>query len=325
MKAKKMLICDSDAAYSKALGLYLMRSLEEFQVVMYSDPGMFLADEEEYELALLGKEFILQVNDMSPVEKKRFGKILFLSSQVGEAGFEAYESVFKFQDMNSFVNAIFSFAGIEPVQTRTVVGDGRWIGIYSPIHHELQLPFALAYAKLLSASCRVLFVDMEANSIMKSLIECEEEHNLLDVLYLLEEEKTDITEWVYPYDGLDILLPMANFGELTSVLEKDWDSFFSAVATAGYERMIVLFDEGIRCAGKLIELSEELILLSRPGDYYRKSEGRIRHFLEEMEKPPTVREVNLAMSGSNLSDGTYRFEQLLQGNLGRFVAETFEL
>ncbi len=323
MGAKRLLVCDSDTAYSKALSVYLMRSLPEYAVTMYTETTAFLSDTTEYNLALLGKEFINEVDQMANSRKCKLGRILFLSSSTDEAGGSVYESVFKFQDMGSFIRTVFPEAKQGKVRQPLTNRQSQWIGIYSPIRHELQLPFALAYGRLLAANHNVLFIDMETNSIIRSLIECEAEHNLLDVIYLLTEENVDIRECTYEYEGIDVVMPMRNFGEAAAVGREEWEHFIMAVDDVGYDEIIVLFDDAVQCVDQLMQICKEVVILNRPGDYYYKSEQKIRTYIDSMARKPKIRKVNLAMSGSNLSDGTYRFEQLLQGNLGRFVAETF--
>lgn len=65
---------------------------------------------------------------------------------------------------------------------------------------------------------------------------------------------------------------------------------------------------------------KRMILLSRPGDFYKKSSRKIEAYLSSINGEIDVQRLELPMSASNLTDGSYRIEQLLSGNLGRFVS-----
>ena len=324
MANRKLLICDKDAAYVEALTAYLMHTLKGFSITTYTDTDAFAYEEETYRISLMGEDF-LELLPETKEEKERFGVILYLCAKVGDDRFGEYPAIFKFQQMQTFVRTVFSYAQMNAAdETAGTQAAKRWIGVHSPIRHELQLPFAIAYARKLTEQGSVLFLDMETNSIMEELIDCGESKSLIDALYISEEtggaEIRGLTDY---YEGISYLAPMRNFGEAAQVENEQWIRLFQAVDRTDYDMVVVLFDDGLQCVRELMEHLSELILLYKPGDYYHKSRHKVMRYIDTMEDAPTVRDINLAMSGSNLTDGTYRFEQLLQGNLGRFVATTF--
>ncbi len=325
MAIRKLLICDTDTAYAKALTAYLMQALKGFSITTYTDMEAFASDEEGYQVSLLGEEFLGVVKEAAKSgEDARFGEVLYLCARSGGED-EGYPTVFKFQQMGTFVKAILAHSDVRGREKGEETGRGQhWIGIHSPIRHELQLPFALAYGRMRARQERVLFLDLETNSIMEELIDCEGSRSLIDALYLSEEvEGADIAELADYYEGMSYLAPMRNFGEAVEVLPEQWKRLFYSVRKTDFDVVVVLFDDGVQCARELFGCLEELILLCKPGDYYRKSKGKVLNYIEGLANGPMVQDVNLALSGGNLADGTYRFEQLLEGNLGRFVESTF--
>ncbi len=325
MTMRKLLICDTDTAYVKALTTYLMQALQGFSITMYTDTEAFSNDEEDYRVSLLGDEFLKDIDAKKTAgDTSRFGRILHLCSASGgdDAG---YPAVFKFQQMGTFVKAILSYSDMRgSAESEDPGRKQRWYGIHSPIRHELQLPFAIAYGRMRARQERVLFLDLETNSIMEDLIDCEKSRSLLDALYLAEEAAgADIAELADYYEGMFYLAPMRNFGEAVRVQPEQWERLFCSVRQADFDSVVVLFDDGVQCMSELFGCLEELILLCKPGDYYQKSKGKVLHYIESLPDRPVVQDVDLALSGGNLTDGTYRFEQLLEGNLGRFVESTF--
>lgn len=319
MADRRLLICDTDGAYVEALTAYLMHALKGFSITTYTGTEGFAGDTGSYHISVLGEAFLPLVQEADAAE--RFGTVLYLCAHTGDVNCAGYPSVFKFQQMGTFVKTILSYAGVQA----SAKGDGchsakRWIGIHSPVRHELQLPFALAYGRLLTGASRVLFLDMETNSILEELIDCAESRSLIDALYLSEEEENaDITPLADYYEGMSYFAPMRNFGEAAAVTEEQWERLFAAAERTRFEVIVVLFDDGLQCTAALIKRLAEIVILDKPGDFYRKSKTKILRYLDGMSGGPDVRQITLPMSGNNLSDGTYRFEQLLQGNLGRFV------
>ena len=111
-------------------------------------------------------------------------------------------------------------------------------------------------------------------------------------------------------------------GRIGEVTRRQWEKLFSTAEKNGY-RLVILMDQMLQGFEELVRGMQELILLGRPEDYYRKSQTKCKHYLDGIENPPKIQEVLLPMSASGLSDGTYEFGQLLEGNLGSFVRREF--
>ena len=87
----------------------------------------------------------------------------------------------------------------------------------------------------------------------------------------------------------------------------------------GYDTIVILYGRAIPGFAEMMEGCEEMIVLGKPGDYYRKSQSRFLEYLHTNGIRVQVEEVMLPMSAGNLVDGTYVIEELIQGNLGLFV------
>ena len=202
---------------------------------------------------------------------------------------------------------------------------GSSIGIFSPIWHDLRLPFSMALTKAKNTDGKALFVDLETISILPELLGREPEADLLDLLYLMEsgdEASFALEEFVFYYEGMALLPPMRCPGRIGEVTLRQWERLFSTAEKNGY-RLVILMDQMLQGFEELVRGMKELILLGRPEDYYRKSQTKCKLYLDGIENPPNIQEVLLPMSASGLSDGTYEFGQLLEGNLGSFVRREF--
>ena len=199
------------------------------------------------------------------------------------------------------------------------------IGIFSPISHELQLPYALAVCQICREQGSVLFLDLEEFSVLPEFLgiqNTEECRTILDLLYLLEGEnrsQADFKSHVRQYMGIDYILPFSDPEEMGKILPEQWQRLFAAALGAGYDTVVVLF--GRVCQGfcELGGLCQEFLVLSKPGDYYQKSLHSFMAQARGLIGGRSLQLMQLPMSAAGLTEGTYRLEELIQGNLGLYV------
>ncbi|MBQ9631490.1 MAG: hypothetical protein IJV04_01030 [Lachnospiraceae bacterium] len=323
MRKQRILICDEDGAYVRALCAYFISSGHNMEIASYSQTEHFSSERGVFDVSLLGKEF-LRVLEKSGEDMSRFGKIFILTGDVNDSSRE-YTMLYKFQQMRSFLGTLQKYGNHGPRVDPSVLDSCHWTGIYSPIRHELQLLFALAYAKQKreeKSEGELLFLDLEENSLLPELLVDTGRENLMDYLYLLENDQVEdeaLLGCFSYYQGVSYLPPVRYFQELVSIDGKRWRRFFASIARLGFGQVVVLFDGSLRGMDALFDYLKELVLLGREGDFYHKYDRQIRSFIKERDRPMMVRETTLPLSGSNLADGTYRFEQLLSGNLSQYA------
>ncbi|MBQ6258863.1 MAG: hypothetical protein IJJ79_04190 [Lachnospiraceae bacterium] len=332
MKKTSLFIADSDEAYLSAVTNYLLRSRKNLSVSACSDSA-HLPVEQSFDILLTSPDMAKAA--LERVSAKR--TVYLLSS--GEMAPEDAEAVYRFQPMDVFVERLLKID-----TSQETPGGPRLLGVVSPIHHELSLPFSLALAKICSEEERTLFIDLTEASIMPELFSDkasfedredmypDDEENiqpyengpdLLDVIYDIESTGIKrVSERFIKKCGGFSYLPSARDPELLSEVTKpQWLHFMDAVSHSGFDCVVILSD---RLPGHFVEWKGrrgEVIMLSKDGDYYRKSVRRYEDYLSE--RLPEVRKkiISLPMSAANLSDGTWYLESLIEGNLGKFVRE----
>jgi hypothetical protein len=144
----------------------------------------------------------------------------------------------------------------------------------------------------------------------------------MDMLYMMaqpEEIRLNITDYVTSFMGIDYIPPFHNPEEFNDVDSETWQKFFTFIASLGYDHIVILFGRTMQGFTDMLTCCDELIVLNKPGDYYRMSQNRFLQYLEECHIATAVASVLLPMSAGNLVDGTYVLEELIQGNLGVFV------
>lgn len=317
MKEKSILICDTDPAYLKAFHLYLMGELTGVRIVSYWDYEEFLREEENFTIGIISKEFLEVVEEQNLCQH-----IFCLCGQQQEE--IAYPCVYKYQSMDIVVEMIMRLEQKEIKTTeKTVLKKSikqQILGIYSPIHHELQLPFALAIAQQLRKKGRVLFLDGEEISILPELIHQKELPSLLDYLYVLTQEDHHLlTSYIHSYMGVDYVPPSQNPEDLSNVTYQHWLDLFRSFSQLEYDYIVVLFGKACVEFHKILTVCEQVMILNKPGDFYQKSQRVFLEYAMENGIQENLLTVSLPMSAGNLCDGNYLLEELIQGNLGQYV------
>ena len=261
MKKTSLFIADRDEAYLSAVTNYLLRSRKNLSVSACSDSA-HLPSGQTFDILLTSLDMA-----ESAVESVSAKRTVYLLSS-GDIAPEGAETVYRFQPMDVFVERLLQ---IDMSQKQS--GGPRLLGVFSPIHHELSLPFSLALAKICSEEERTLFIDLTEASIMPELfrdrvsfedredinVDNEDEAmpydngpDLLDVIYDIESTgaKRLKDHFIKKCDGFSYL-PSARDPELLSEVTKaQWFHFMDAVSHSGFECVVILSD---RLPGHFVE------------------------------------------------------------------------
>ena len=318
MKNKEIALCDLDTGYITMFASYLMEHIEGVGIHIFTTPESFFVDETEYDLGILTPDF----EEVSSFRQSKTMKKKYILCENSEE--RSYENgIYKYQSMDDILREIPELVGIKEkkASTKNLENKSKFIGVYSPISHELQMPFSLALSNSLKDKGNVLFLDLEEISILPSLIGCEIDRNLMDLLYELstENENLILEDYIHHFMGMDYIIPCLNPDELPGIDEETWERLFKVLENSGYDTIVVLFGRAINGFGKILSAMKTTYVLSKPGDYFKKGQNAFLEYLNRLETDSKVNSVMLPMSAANLTDGAYCLEELLQGNLGVFV------
>lgn len=324
MNEISVLICDRDECYVDALVQFLLGSKREYVVHSYTRIDEFLEDRGKYNLGLLTADFLQEI-EMDTL-KSKVRTIIQITDGLEEA-VDDVEQLYKYQAMDKFLMKMERATADIRCTKASGEKELRFLSVYSPIHHELTLPFSIMLSRLMEAEGNVLLIDMEENSIINELTgQSAVIKNILDYMYMIESGgEGNIYDYLQYYEGFSYLPPARNPTEISRVSAHQWKHFMDEIASSDFQVVVLLFDNIHTGFEEMVSRSEELVLINRPGDYYRKFERNILKFLKLSGLPTDIREIALPMSAVNLNDGSYQMEELYQGNLGNFIRKTFEV
>lgn len=318
MKNLDIALCDLDSDYILKFANHVMKKTN-VRVHIFTTPEGFFSDDTDFDVAILTEEFE-EISGFRP--KGMIERKYFLTEDLADV---KEGVIYKFQAVDKILDEIQELKEItkNSISIRNSNEKSKLIGVYSPVNHELQLPFSMALGQAYRTGGKVLFIDLEEISIMPNLIGRNCERNLMDLLYLLNTNTEDIekglSDYVRSFMGFDYIDPFLNPNEISEIDEDTWDRFFEMLVNTDYDVVVVLFGRAINGFSRYIERLNRLFVLGRPGDYFKKGQDNFMDYLARIEAEVSVENVILPMSAGNLSDGTYQLEELLQGNLGVFV------
>ena len=316
MKNLEVALCDLDADYILKFANQLMEK-SGVAVHVYTTPEGFFGDDTDFDVTILTEEFE-EITGFRP--KGKNGHKYLICEALDE---EKKDCIYKYQSIDKVLDAVSELreVGVARASIKKSREKSKFVGVYSPSSHELQLPFSMALGQSYRTDGRVLFVDLEELSIMPDLIGKATTRNVMDLLYEVNtsSQNIDLSQYVRSFMGFDYIEPFLNPNEISEIDEDTWSNFFGVLAKADYEVIVVLFGRAINGFTKFIGAMNKLYVLGRPGDYFRKSQDAFMDYLDRINVEVDLESVSLPMSAGNLSDGTYQLEELLQGNLGVFV------
>ncbi len=322
MREFSIVICDTDSAYVNALSQFLCGFVKQVFVVAFTEIDAFQSKSGCFHMGFLGKEF-LQVYQESPLDIK-IEDVYYLSTSMGETE-DTYNVFYKYQNMMN-LKEIIDRKRHEEIMDSNQSERPSIFGIYSPIHHDLRVPFGLSLSHLLSQKRETVFLDAEQFSVLPNLILQDSfQMDFMDLLYLQQSQKDefDLKNYLYYFDDIAVLPVAKNPKDFMSVGKDTWDRFYETILKNGLQ-LVVVFDYFDEAMEALLPYLDELILLGRPEDYFGYAMSCCENYLLTTEKDIKVHAVNLNMSATGLKDGCFDMRKIVEGNMAGFIRDEFK-
>ena len=329
-------VCDTDREYRDRFVTYLVeRKAEEYAVSAFSMPEKLLEalEEKKPDLAICGTGFEEMAERLAGYDIP----VLVLQETMADAVAEpvTYGSVpescrgiCRYQSMEVILHEV-------QVMTMTGAGSRRMenvgtgmevIGVYSPICHEMQMPFSMVLAQKLSTEKKVLYVNLMEHSGMLELLGVPGECDLGEVILALRRQRLTAetlgrgiheTEWMHyvePFDNPEDLGEMTagDLQELISFLEKQMS----------YEILLLDFGQGLRDFLSFLGLCTSIYCPMKSGFYY---DCRMEHFRRYLEREPAadiadrMQVIRLPFSAGKIRAGMDVYRQFLWSEFGDYV------
>lgn len=332
-------VCDSDTEYLNRFVTYLVeRRSGEFEVHAYSVPERLLATllEEKVDVVVCGSGF----DGIVETVREQGIAVLILQETLPEmvADEGAYqpgeavlcERVFRYQPVEAILHEVRVLAGsgAEPKPAEGMRTRMEVIGVCSPVCHEMQMPFALVVAQMMSEQRKVLYVNLMEHSGFLELFGMSVECNFGDIMLAIRRQGLSMDIFlksVYEAEGVDYIPPFDNPEDLLEFTITDSEIFLNFLESqTDYDVLVLDFGAGIREFATMLSQCTSIYCLMRNGYFY---DCRMNHFLKYLEREPgqeiaeRLHVLNLPFSAKGIRGGIDVYRQLLWSEFGDYVRE----
>lgn len=286
MKRVRIGLYIGDREYAdRFTGCLINHFREQLELHMYTELEKVWEDSSGWDAVLLSDcgEEIMRIEDSLPV--------IYLydaEEDVEELQRKGIGLVYKYQEVNKIVDEILKQIGEEIKNVRengNLLGKMQVLAVYALSENEYQLPLAVTLGAILSEKERVLLVDMQENSGLSQLMDCENMLGLEELLVMAAREKFSkgrIVSCIGHLDRLDVVYPVNNTECLCEVQNQTYQRLFGILRQEmNYETIIL--NMGSRFVGffDLLESCQEIYLMKSRGGL---GQWREKEFMAELEK-----------------------------------------
>lgn len=329
--------CDSDDMYRERFAAYFVEHRQgKFTVHAFSVPELFLdtLKEQVFDIVVLGNGF----DGAKQTVIKQGIPLLLLSETVPERMMDEHAEptqeenscarIFRYQSMEGILHEMqvltagrTETAESEPEGTRMEI-----IGVYSPVSHEMQMPFSVVLAEYLSQTKKVLYVNLLKYSGFLELFGLAGEYDLGDITLSLRNKRLTpdtFARSVYQMDDVNYIPPFGNPENLHDFMPEDYFAFLEYLEEkTDYEVLIVDFGDVSEHLVKMLRRCTCIYCPVKSGYFF---ECRMNRFWKCLERggEGALKErflaVNLPFSAKHIRGGGDVRRQLLWSEFGDFV------
>lgn len=295
MNNRRFIVCGSDRDYIGALTDYIRRNESGYEVVMYTDPEVFVKDNTDKEISLLmmDEEFMDKVCHLSEESDKdrSFGAArFFILTENREGTSEEGNLIYKYQSARNIISIIGDdIKSRHRINEETRIFEGvKLIGVYSPVNHTLKTTFAMTLGQILSEDMQVLYINFEGYSGLFEMLDLRSDYSLLDLMYEYSLSPEGLFGFLCKYtlrmDELDVLIPARSPFELQEVDPGLWMSFISDLTGSGrYGAIILDISDAMRGALDLMNVCTTVYTPLRKDSF---SLAKLKDFTDMLKKCP---------------------------------------
>lgn len=342
MNKVSVAVCDIDDNYRERFVAYLVeRKADKFAVHAFSEMEYFLQSlsDRVFDVVLLGQGF----EAAADIVQERKIPLLLLLDTVPEllaedSGYLTEEksncvSLFRYQPMDAILHEVQVLAGAglpEEAETKRLTRL-EVIGVYSPIQHEMQMPFSMVLAEKLSERRKVLYVNLMCYSGFLEVFDLTGRYDIGDIVLRLRNKRLfaeTFLKCLYESNRVHYIPPFRNPEDLRGFTVEDYLALLGFLEeSTDFETVIFDFGEGTERFAEVLGTCQSIYCPMKTGYFY---ECRLNEFLMYLEKSSAdaVREsihiIKLPFSAKQIRGGGDVRKQLLWSEFGDYVRSYLE-
>lgn len=338
MSRIKVAVCDGDEIYRRRFVTYLMEhNREEMEVHAISLPGLLREEMEKktFGLILLGEGFA----DMKEEVEKRKIPLLFLSEEAlsfvaEESGFGESERtptacIFKYQPMENILHEMRALAagGGDAYEAECKRLPGlEVIGVYSPVKHEMQMPFSIIFANAIADQRKVLYINLMEYSGFPELFGRKAECDLGDIVTRIRKNRLlpeIFMRSVYEMGKVSYIPPFANPENLTEFGWEDYKGILKFLEEkTDFETAVIDFGQGVKQFAEMLGACSSVYCPVKNGYFYECCRAQFINYIKTASGELSEEKIHLfelPFLAKGIHGGSNVFEQLMWSEFGDYV------
>lgn len=318
---REILICDSEEIYVKRLAEALLLKREVSAGVRICSSLEMME-----KMLEIGNIQVLLISEEIPYEarKRAFdGKRIVLTRQhcldLGEDEKELrkYQSVDRLSTeiMRAFQENLLSV----PCAGK---GNGRILGVYSPVHRIGKTTFALKLGKTLSQREDVLYLNLESYAGMGGYFKDDEVQDLSHLLYYAKQEQDDISvriaSVVRRMGSLDYIPPMKVWTDLKTVRAEEWQSLLRRLSAQSiYDTVILDIGDAVEDIFNVLGLCDRILMPYADDAYARAKMAQYQYMVNVLRQQELERKTIYVDMGKTMGQAVDETAELLTKQDGK--------
>ena len=323
--------CDTNETYGERFAAYLMEhKAKKFTVHLFPEPELFLQKikNEKYDLVLLGSGF-LELGEQADLLGMN---VLILSENMpGKQPEKKRTVILKYQPMEMILHEIMVATGGKKTGKEILtdrMAKLEVIGIYSPIGHEMQMPFSMVLTSALAKQGRVLYINLMQNTGFAQLFDSQAEYDIGDLTLRLRKETIESEQFfrsVYEMGDFSYVAPFRNPEQLGEFQMNDYQKLLAYLEkNTKFDTVLFDFGTGIHSIAAFLEECSSIYCPIKEGYFYECQKAEFIHYLEQ-EKPDGIPErlqfVNLPFTAKGIRGGGNMLDQLIWSEFGDYIRD----
>lgn len=289
--ANVIAVCDKETVFVQILAQYLCRKYKtslEIEAFDNIEKLIKTAKEKKIGLCLIGEGMADSFALQTIVELSEH--VIFLTCKRKKG------MVFKYQSVEHVVGELLTLCTEKEIylfEEKALLSrkkDVKMIAFYAPAKHLLQSTIALTMGQILAKEKKVLYLNLEPNSGFEYLLQKTYEHDLMDILFFLKENRENFRQrmesMLERVGMLEYIPPVFCYPDMEEVESSLWHKLLQRIVDEmEYEIILLDLTEHTRGLLSLLELCDEIysclpedgLSLARSNQY----EKTLRHMRKE--------------------------------------------
>lgn len=286
---KRLAICDEDARYRQSMQTYLMKRMEEFEVLSFASlpEAAEYSRKQAFAILLIGEHtYEKNLHNVQALQ-------IFILRESGEKAITEYPYLEKYQSMEMLIRDIWEGYAEHSLMDSPVYRSYKTTKIhafYSPGASREQTISALALGQTLAKrDKRVLYLNLQAFVGWEELVSEVHAADITDLLYVIGRLDGNLVCRIQgmkqTLHGVDYFSPAEDYMDLLKISEVEWVTFLDRLIELG-EYSDIILDLSEICQGlyRILEKSDGVYSMCGRTKVEKRAVYQYKKLLEKREQ-----------------------------------------